>query len=221
MPHSQITMLKTVPMKKIIIPFLCAALLTGAASCAKSTKGKISNDWKVTAYEATQSNYNSAANNSKSHQVQNGNVLVMTQSGVSNGMPDPEQVTSVTVNTFTYKIQKDGTWSSVQDISYSANDHTLTENSGTWNFLGKSKGDDFKKNERVMFNVLNQKITQNTAAGQNVNVSTFITGEKALIYTVKESSGKKLVLEREHQYVSKYGEQSNSSSLEEMITLEQ
>lgn len=207
-------------MKRIIIPFLCAALLT-ASSCAKSNKGKISNDWKVTAYESTQSGYNSAADNFKFHDVLNGNTLITTQNVISNGEPQPEQVINATVNTFTYTIKKDGTWSSVQDINYSASDKLLTETSGTWNFLGKSKGDDFKKHERVMFNVLNQKTVQNGGAVQNVNASTFIAGEKALIYTVKESSGKKLVLQREQQNVNKYGEQSNSDSFEEMITMEQ
>ncbi|MNU99985.1 hypothetical protein D3C71_901380 [compost metagenome] len=83
----------------------------------------------------------------------------------------------------------------------------MTEESGTWSFVGKTKGDDFKKNERVLFNVLNKKVSvtvveDNAVVSDDSNNTTFLAGENMQIYTIKASKKKELELELESNVVS-------------------
>ena len=73
----------------------------------------------------------------------------------------------------------------------------VEKESGTWSFLGKSKADDFKKNERIIFNTLKRTYTKG-----DINFSfiptmnyTYLTGENSVIYSISEASNDKLKLE--------------------------
>ncbi len=201
-------------MKKIAIYTLCFTFLAaGATSCAKTSKGKVTNEWKIVSYERNESGT-----------YQNGNtsslIIKMTESSFTRELTDKDNNGTVhfynysegSVNSHELTIKKDGTWSSVQDITYvfSNNNGTnriVTEESGTWSFVGKTKGDDFKKNERMLFNVLNRSEKSTSTNGNNVTSddltsTTFLTGENLKIYTIKESKKEEMQLEMESNIAS-------------------
>ncbi len=198
-------------MKKSIICGLSLAILViGLSSCGKTTKGKITNDWTIVSSEEVQT----------THSGQTGQEVyskaTMTENSVSNyssytlgGVENTSSNTGV-VKANTISIKKDGTWNWTQELSYDenvggGNTQNLTNKTnqgGTWSFVGKTKGDDFKKNERVIFNVL----TKSTSTVQTMNQSvvtensesfTYLAGENTMIFTVKESKNKELQLEKE------------------------
>lgn len=99
------------------------------------------------------------------------------------------------------------------------------EKSGTWSFVGKTKGDDFKKNERILFNVLSesesiiQTLNQVIVTNQT-SANTYLTGEKMLIYTVTESKKDQLGMNLEEAYSGTQGSNTASNKYSEQIILE-
>lgn len=179
-------------MKKIVYSILKIALLVvTTTSCAKSTKGKITADWRVISYNETSTN---------------GDTVSTFSTGDSPKTP----------NTLT--IDKDGTWIWNRGVITSGvvfggsvfltNETTIKQN-GTWSFIEKTKGDDFKKNERVLFNILSEVTTsKQTGGGGNpifpdttvTSSKTYLTGENAIIYTITKSARKELKLESENEH---------------------
>ena len=183
------------------------------ASCKKSSKGKISNEWTVSAWEQTTTEKTTTGGSTDTEVSTvkiDGTTVTVTSS--TNGVADDPQ--TGTVNALTYTISKDGTWSSVMDVTFKTTfdvggtTFTYTtnqkmENSGTWDFLnGVSK--DFKKNERVVFNTLSAKTTTNNSSNipgdspsTDVDSETFAEGENSMIYVIVESKKKELQLSSE------------------------
>ncbi|HRO75173.1 MAG TPA: hypothetical protein PLP27_03375, partial [Crocinitomicaceae bacterium] len=144
-----------------------------------------------------------------------------------------------TANTYTYTIKKDGTFELNTDVTYvtTGQGYTTTSNqvqkqTGTWSFVGKNKTDDFKTNERVVFNTLNSTGTSTTTyssggtsqTSSSSSSNSYKAGENSDIYTVVESTGKKLVLSSEWDNTSSStsGSQTSTSSSKgsQTITLE-
>lgn len=182
-------------MNRISIYALSMALTAfGAVSCGKTTKGKMANEWKVMSFEQTRtgvfSNYEDIEK------------TVMDESRFTRELIHKQNNTAEvthsnpgTVNNHELTIKKDGTWTWVRDLTYDDANTTIIEQTGTWGFVGKTKRDDFKKNERVVFNVLAQKTTVIYLSGQESSNETYLTGENVLIYTVTASKKKELSLE--------------------------
>ena len=196
-------------MKKIFLSVLSIALVAGTmSSCGKTSKGKISEDWNVTKIEYTDSDTQSGTTTTSSSTTTiNGTTLtrVSTNGGTTT-------TTNGTANKYTYTIKKDGTFEANTDVTYvtSGTGYTTTTNqvnktTGTWSFVGKNKTDDFKTNERVVFNTLSSTGTTTTTytsgstsqTSTSSDTDTYKVGENSSIYTVKESTGKKLVLASE------------------------
>ncbi len=185
-------------MKKTI--FKLTLLTALFFSCGKSTTSKVSNDWKLDTYESIQVDTDSDGQiNTISTKIEES---IYTRTEIYDGIKNSR---NGTVSYFKFYIKKDGTWSRESELiykmSYNPNTQKRVEKaSGTWSFLKKSKGEDFKRNERIIFNTLSQKFF-NSEIGQSGNESvaeyTFLTGEKPMIYTIAESSSKKLKLEIE------------------------
>ena len=207
-------------MKKLILSTLSIALIAGGmTSCGKSSTGKMSNDWTVDSYEMkdveTAANGNTTTTTTK---ISDG---TMTQTTTSSQSPSSSTTTTANVPTAEYTIKKDGTWSSAVTMVNTLNPTatvsivtTRTETtSGTWAFVGKNKDEDFKKNERVIFNTLQSTSTETTATttGSTTNTSTssdtdtYMTGDNVTIYTITESKKKELQLTSE-------AKQTNTSS---------
>ncbi|MGV3612538.1 MAG: hypothetical protein ACO1N0_16385 [Fluviicola sp.] len=218
-------------MKKIFICTLSVALLTvGLSSCGKSSKGKMANEWKVTEYNQTTTEMEANGDKTVSTTTMTETAATMTETTTSNGSSTTTTGTAV-VNANTWTIEKDGTWKATRDWTTSSTNLGITTTyrttemtSGTWAFVGKTKGDEFKKNERVIFNTLTSSMTQVVTTG-NGNPTTYSsndtykTGEETMIYTVTESKAKELQLEAEIGNTSTFGSSTSSVTGKTTVTL--
>lgn len=207
--------------------FPCALSLVTAffvltmTSCGKTTKGKLTNEWKVTSYEEKttiefQSGDKSTSTTSCT-ETDYKNITSQTFDG------SPSSYTSIgTVKLHEFSIKKDGTWTLERIIYYGAAEVTAAVKlSGEWAFLGKSKATDFKKNERVVFNVLNETTTSTSGTDSYSGTTSYLSGERALFYTVKESKAKELQLELEYNQVHTDAAGTGTTTSSETMTLKQ
>lgn len=172
----------------------------------------MANDWKVVALDETYDASFSDGSASHSTRILDETSFRSTVTGTSQlGEPIPPVNTSGTVNVNEWHIEKDGAWTQTEEyVSTDSSTETTSriEQSGTWNFLGKNKGDGFRKNERVIFNVLAKRVktvqkNQGAVISDDSTNETYLTGERTIIYTIKESGNKELKLELEAERVLK------------------
>lgn len=192
-------------MKKIILINLSLAFIVGMTSCGKTTKRKLVNNWNVTSsFEEIE---NTSSNGDRSTNTITTTGTEVTTSAVYDPSSGPTTTNTATGSVLTneFIIKKDGTWSFTREISFqsgTSSSNNFIEQSGTWSFLEKNKGDDFKKNERVHFNILKSQSLETVSLSGSVVSSnsmdqTYLTGEKVLVYTVKESKKDQLEMELE------------------------
>lgn len=213
-------------MKKIITFGLSLVLLAGGiSSCKKTSKRKVSNDWKVVKYEEEYSSITSGSSlkidGASAVKTSTNNGSISTSTG--------------SVNDYIFSIKKDGTWQKESDITWSFGSNN-TQNikitdKGTWFFLGKNKTDKFKKNEKIVFvTKSSETITKNNFGGTLTSNMNSYTEEDLnyadVIYTVVESKSKKLVLETVTERTSSssstdYGDSASHGNGKVTITLEQ
>jgi hypothetical protein len=189
-------------MKKVFVCALSALVLAaGVSSCAKTTKGKITEEWNVTSIAGNSSNTSGGTTSTSSFTTTvSGNAIsnVSTSGGTTN-------TSTGTVAEYKFNINKDGSYEMKSDITYVSGNNTQREVSsekGTWSFVGTNKTDEFKKNERVVFNTTSSTgtTTNTTTVGGATVTSTssssdsYVVGENSTIYTVTESTKDKLVL---------------------------
>lgn len=208
-------------MKRISIYSISAALLVvfGMTSCGKTTKGKMTNEWKITSFESTETNVNTMG--TKHTSIYSMTDKTVTDKTVIEPTTGPASTSSETgtVNKHEWTIKKDGTWSWTVDVTFVDGNKTRNESvvrSGTWSFIGKTEGDDFEKNERVLFNVLEMNTSETETTNQQVTYSDagkemYSTGKNTMVYTITESKNKKLEMELESKKV--YSDDSNGSSI--------
>ena len=199
--------IKTIKMKRLFILGFSAALIAGGvSSCKKTSKGKMANEWNVTSITSESTEIGS-----------NGNKTVTTTTLADGKITDIENYTNSsgtvittklgTVKEYSYTIEKDGTWKSTTDMTYTSSSSTATtvvNTSGTWSFLSKNKTGDFKKNERVVFNILKEETKNNgsytvsniTTPFSNSESNAYAEGENADIFLVVESKKKELTLSK-------------------------
>lgn len=212
-------------MKRTLFYALSVAFLTaGLVSCGKTTKGKMVNEWKVSSqtevtktiepdgdtYDGTTTYSENAVTKTTVFTPSIGPTMTSSQTGI--------------VNNNDLKIGKDGTWTWTTTVLYgSGNSTTLStdEQSGTWSFIGKTKGDEFKKNERILFNALSIKNTtvqtSNGSASTSTTTDTYLTGESTMIFTIKESKKDELQMETEGKNV--YTQNSDVSTYTSKISV--
>lgn len=219
-------------MRKILYGTLSVAFLVASmTSCAKSTKGKMANEWKVVSYQATDKNVQTNGDQSASTVTMTETSITITDENTPNGGSTTVDTKTGTVSTHDLTIKKDGTWTwNVNYTTVENNGVTVTTNyvinrSGSWSFVGKNKKDDFKKNERVVFNVLSESNTTIETSGSltytSTSSDTYMTGEYPMLFTVKESKGKSLELESEGANTSTYNSQTSTYNNTLSIKLEQ
>jgi len=223
-------------MKKPVFNLAVICLLAySVTSCGKSSVSKMSNKWNVTSYTA------SHINNDNDGTKETGTSTTLIFSEIYGGVTTETTNASVNENSFT--INKDGTWQSKKDYTYSyqtiypdtadVTNNTVISESGTWAFVGTNKTEDFKKNERVVFYTLSSQedvyltsISGGTTTNDNSSsLDTYSTGGPSITYTIKESSAKKLVLssdgENTHSDTSNGNTNTNSNTDKGEMTLEQ
>lgn len=178
------------------------ALSVVVASCQKTTKRKLANEWNVDFY---QEEYHFVQSNTINREkYENGQY---SRVEISNGEEDTVFKGTVVSNTMT--INTDGTWSSFIEYSaYNSNPNNpnpivkvyKNTRSGTWNFAKGRKGDDFKKNELVYFNVTKLNyVDYKTTDPLDVDESTVELAPGTLFETFRviESKSKTLELKQE------------------------
>lgn len=185
-------------------------LAVGLNSCGKTTKRKVTNDWKIVSLEDEGEMDSNNDSYSKTTMTESSVSIYNTYSfsGPDSIETFIEDLTGL-VKTNNLSIKKDGTWQWNQELFYeniagpNSQNATLKKDlSGTWSFMGKTKGNDFKKNERLVFNVLSSYNSDYQIDGQTVvndysEQATYLTGQNTMTFTVKESTGKELQLEME------------------------
>ena len=226
-------------MKKLIFSALSIALLAGAmTSCGKTTKGKLSNDWKFESFNIKSVDTQENGDYTVGTATSSGSTITITAQEFSNGSSSPMVSSTGTVTDPTFKINKDGTWRIDRTLSFTDNStvgetKTTTSvqmDSGTWSFIGKNKEEDFKKNERVLFNTLatSNNSTEVKTIGNSPSITTtsstskkFKLGELATIYIVKESKRKELELTTEASSSTTTSNGSSSNVIETSMKLVQ
>jgi hypothetical protein len=206
-----------------------ALLVLGLVSCGKSTTAKIANNWSVVSSEQEQTyvSANGWNNYSKVSFTETTISIFSQQTPLGGPTTTSESLGKVSENVL--NIKKDGTWTWNQEWSYEGPQsgmqvHTTlkTVQSGTWNFAAKTKGDDFKKNERIVFNILSKTITSSQTQNQmpvsnNSSTTNFLAGENMMIYTIAKSKSKELQLELEKgSQTTVNGEVSNEKLTQKM-----
>lgn len=201
-------------MKKTLILLFVAALGAGTmSSCKKSNKGKLSGEWTIASLSSTSTNTsgNPSTTSTTAISSTDGASISIVSSSTAAGSTTTTQ--NGTVNTATWTIEKDGTWSMTMDVTFSGSETGYTWTSseaetttGTWSFVGKDKSADFKRNDRVIFNTLTSASSYSdsyTVTGGSAVVSTssdsysWATGENQATYVITESKKKELTLTQE------------------------
>ncbi|MEX1192598.1 MAG: hypothetical protein WEA99_11540 [Brumimicrobium sp.] len=225
-------------MKKILIYSLSIMVVAGAAiSCKKTSKGKMSNDWELDSWSETTTDVNDDGDRSVRTREASGSNFTVTYSQTDIGEPTTTTSISGTLNDFSYTIEKDGNWS--RDFSYTLTysetqggietdyvEKVEISESGTWNFLGNV--DEFKKNERVVFNTLRATETTDltstyefageteTENSTTTETLTYNDGDMADIMVVVESKRKELQMESTKEMSSS---ESTDSSVAETYSI--
>lgn len=221
-------------MKKNTFLGLSLAIMTmGMASCGKSTTGKIANNWTVVSSEQDQTAVHQNGDQDYTHTSFTETTISTRSEHTPSGQATMILESSGKVTANTLNIKKDGTWIWNQEWYYEGEQggmllHTdvKTIQSGTWNFVGKTKGDDFKKNERITFNVLEKsnavfQTQDQVMITSNGSEVTYAPGENMMIYTIVKSSNKELELKLEQNYQSTVNGAVNTSSTTQTMSLKE
>lgn len=203
--------------KRTILAIGCSILLMGISSCMKTTKGKVSNEWKVTAYTNSNSNYDSDGYSYSS--TEKGGETSYSRTEVEG---NTTSTTTGSISEYTYTFNKDGTWSSKKEYTVNGNEtesvtylgteydvpeitntHVVEEQSGIWHFLGKNKTGEFKKNEKMVLTIL--KSSQSTI------------GKRTIKYSQIPGYGPDQIdnINRKENYDSKMGDRNQTVLIEE------
>ncbi len=130
-----------------------------------SRKARVAGDWQLTGLEFEGVNTEPDGDKQTTTRSLVDGVITQTYSDFDAGSgTTTTTITKTTINTATYTMAKDGTWSQVYNTtsvtSSSGGGFTTTSttiytstSSGNWSFIGKAKGE-YKSRERVMMNTI-------------------------------------------------------------------
>ena len=206
-------------------------------SCGKSTKGKLSNDWKVESLTLKAIDTESNGNQTVTTTSYSGTTVTVKEEEIENGNSTTTTTQIGTITNSIFKIENNGTWNLSRTLVFTQNPTqglttTITSvetDSGTWSFIGKNKEEDFKKNERVLFNTMattRNTTTVNTIGNSSTTStdtgsSTYKLGDNVTIYTVVASKPKALELKSESGGSTTSGTSTDSFTTTSTIKLVQ
>lgn len=204
-------------------------------SCAKTTKSKLANEWKVVNYEET--TIDSVADNKGSTiTIIDASDVKITSSHTVQGITN-ENVRNGKVNNHIFTIKKDGTWELTRSYySDSPEGQGIVRRtdtykaSGYWNFLEKSKEDGYSNGERILFQTLKDEMAfsvkkiksghPDTLLNQEKTSKIYDAGSNSLVYIVENSTNKKLSLVSENSSNTTASYSGNSSYDTKKIKIE-
>lgn len=208
-------------MKKLFVYGLSIALMAGAASCKKTSKGKLSNEWNLESMSQTSTSTDANGTSKSQMEIADG-LVTITDTDVNSN----KTVQTGTVTTATWTIEKDGTWSrtielSITKVTQGGSTTTVDGSmsiveSGSWDFMG-GVSKDWKKNERVVFNTLESTQTSSyavsgTTLSDNTTTSSYAEGENSEVMVVVDSKGKELGMSRDEDNSTKDTDNTSSTS---------
>lgn len=182
----------------------------------RSRKARVAGEWKVSSMEATSTNTYTPTSGSTSTSSEttkiDGTTLTMTESDASG-----TETSTGTVKTYTYTFDKDGTWKSVMETSFTETNSwgtsitaTKHESEGVWNFLGKVGEDKNKEN----MSVSTTKVTTTTSytytatgsstsdTDNSVSTQTYAANEVVSIWKLTQLKNKEMIAESTEDYSS-------------------
>ncbi|MEX1002828.1 MAG: hypothetical protein WDZ35_11990 [Crocinitomicaceae bacterium] len=227
-------------MKKTILMFAAAGLMLATPSCKKgendpflslsSRKARVAGNWEVTAYSYTSREDDSDGDYYETDAELDGDVITYNSTSYDSDSGTSTTFTStVTLNEATYAFEKDGTWSSVMDLteveSYTYTDwmgdqHTettttnsVTTTTGHWSFAGKVK-DEFKKKERIIINTLTSESSDEETVNDNNDTDgtstsssssssssvNYSSGEVVQIYEIDQLKSKEMIWKTDQDF---------------------
>lgn len=194
-------------MKKSLILLFAASLgVVSMSSCKKTSKGKMTGEWTLASMtsESTDTDTPTSGTSSTSTSTTTIDGTTITDVYTSGGNTT---TTTGTVNTATFSINKDGSWTRKLDFTFTGTGYTqnsVAETSGTWSFVKKNKSADLGTNERVLFTTLEEKNTTTTTISGTSSTSndnyTYAEGEETEVFVVTESKKKSLTMTSEENY---------------------
>ena len=232
-------------MKKTIVMLAAGALLLATPSCKKgendpflslsSRKGRVVGEWTVTGYETTSKSTQNDGDYNSFTQSLSGTTISTSNTTYDAGSGSTTTGTgSYTLNEGSYTFEKDGTFSSVWNVTYVSTasytflgvTYTTTtttvstlKSSGNWSFAGKVK-DEYKNKERLVLNILSTEetdkstsVTTNSADNTTdtdegdltTTIENYNSGEMVEAYEIDQLKGKEMILK---SFVNESGSES-------------
>lgn len=203
----------SIDMKKGLLATINVALLSVLlVSCGKTTKGKL-----VGEYDVVSLNYSSVYTSPNYKEVTSesfaNGIYAYSYQEYEDGELDYSNTKDGKVESHTFTIKKDGTWERKLNyhLDYSSDFKTVftISESGTWSFMTKNKSDEFKKNERVIFNVTSSYYKESDVETGEVvwmdeDIDSYKSGYQVRVYRVIESKKGELELELDHSMTESY-----------------
>ncbi len=196
-------------------------MIAGFSSCKKTNTRKLTGDWTLSTMDETSTNTTSGNTTTEVISI-SGSTVTITNTD-QNGTTTSDGV----LNSATWTISKDGTYSRVIDLSidfsgtgYTATLNTIMNESGTWSFVGKNKSAELKANDRVVFNNLSSNTSETTSytiAGvtttdTETSTATYAEGESVETFIVQTSKSKELTITQAESSTSSSTTSSGTTS---------
>jgi hypothetical protein len=190
-------------MKNSIYAFYTLLILS-TLSCGKTTKGKLDNEWKVVEYEMKEDQIYNIGDlyGTSVHMTETDYTYSQYYTNPQDGQQYIESANS-TVKFHDMTIDRNGTWSRKFHVLHAKEVEMIFEESGTWSFVKKNKKEDFKRKERVLFNILSESTTTINPAfdpKSHTETVTYLTGQKVQVFTVVESKKDELTMRIDGEY---------------------
>ena len=113
-------------MKKTLILLFVAALGAGTmSSCKKSNTGKLSGEWTVASISETNTNTSGNPSTTSTTVISSADGAAISVVSSSTAANSTTTTINGTVNTGTWTIEKDGTWSMTMDVTFSGSEKRI------------------------------------------------------------------------------------------------
>lgn len=178
----------------------------------KSRKSRVTGEWAVSSMESTASDtYASGGVTITDRYVTNfdGTTFTYTETEADGDVSE----TKANVTEWSFIFEKDGTYSSMQNITITEYSYTPSggpkitttqttcnvytyEELGNWSFIGKDKDGEYKSKERIVLNTTTENETEpsGNCQGTDKRTSTYANGENATIWDIDQLKSKEIIV---------------------------
>jgi hypothetical protein len=218
-------------MKKVLLVIAAAAFFVATPSCKKgendpflslkSRKARLAGEYDIASWITSLNATNSDGDAATLTTTINGSTGTTVMTSTPDGEPTTTTTRAIVVNSASFTIGKDGTWSSVMNTTTSWTDegdgwivdnysYTAVETSsesGNWGFIG-GQADEFKNKERILMSTLMSNTTSQTTSVTNYedgsndtdtgslynSTDTYAQGAMSVVYEIDMLKSKEITL---------------------------